>query len=724
MFKNLLVVIALLSSGLTMAQVSRKIDPQNCREGESVEYCRQHTHQNELLKDPAIRKKFEKDQDQLKAEEAAFVSKGKGDIPNKGTIYRIPVVFHILHNGGEENLSTAQIKDALFILNRDFARQNADADQVYTAFQGEPTNVEIEFVLATKAPNGACFSGITRTKNALTSDGSSGTNQVNAIVAGNDVFNGQWPGNKYLNIFVCKDIGGAAGYTYLPGAQGTNMRNGIWVLQNYVGSIGTGSVYRSRTLTHEVGHWLNLPHVWGGTNNPGLPTNCSSNSDDGVLDTPETIGNTSCNWLANTCSLDNAYWGFDKVDNVENYMDYSYCSKMFTAGQVLRMRTAATSSVGGRNNVISAANLVAVGADSNLTICKADFFSSKPDICVGQSVTFNDASYNNVQTWNWSFPGGTPSTSTAQNPTVSYSAPGYYDVTLTASDGTTTMTETKTGYVLVLPNGITLPYTEGFEQYQSLTDTSFWRAQSNAGNKFELFTGTGSEGNKCVRLRNFGQPSDEEDNLVSRSFDLSSLTANDTVTFTFKYAHRKRTAQDYEALRFQVSNNCGVSWSTRKTLTGSVLSNAVVTTEWTPNASDFIQVHVTGINSTYFGANLQTRFNFVSGGGNNLYIDQINFYLGQPIGNLGLEEMDLVQDLMLFPNPTEGDINLKFFANQAADVVLTMQDITGKSLKRNIIKASSGENLVITETTGLSAGIYFLKVQAGNSVQTRQFVVK
>ncbi len=722
MFRNITFLFALLLSTTTFSQVTRTIDPQNCREGETVEYCRQHTHNNELLKDPAYRKQFEKDQAQLKAEEATFVSKGKGDIPNKGVIYRIPVVFHVLHNGGVENISRAQIMDALFILNRDYARQNADADFVYTPFQGEPTNVEIEFVLATKAPNGACFSGITRTKNPITSDGSSGTNQVNAIIAGNDVFNGQWPGNKYLNIFVCQDIGGAAGYTYLPGAQGTNMRNGIWVLQSYVGSIGTGNVSRSRTLTHEVGHWLNLPHVWGGTNNPGLASNCSLSSDDGVADTPQTIGNTSCNYFANTCSLDNAYWGFDKVDNVENYMDYSYCSKMFTAGQALRMRTAANSSVGGRNNVISASNIIAVGADSNFVLCKADFISTKRDICVGGTVTFTDDSHNGVQSWNWSFPGGTPSTSTAQNPTVTYSTPGTYSVTLTSSDGASSLTETKTGYVVVVPAGVPLPYAEGFEGYSDITNpNSFWRPRSTAGNQFELYTGTGSEGNKCVRLRNYGQPAGDEDDLESNSFDLSNLGTSDTVTFSFKYAHRKRAASDYEQLRFQVSNNCGVSWATRKTITGSVLSNAVVTTEWTPTPADFVQVHVTGINNSYFGPTLQTRFSFISGGGNNLYIDQINFYVGQPVG---IDELNIVQDLVLYPNPTEGDINLKFFANQSADVVLFVQDLTGKVLKRHIVKASTGENLVITDTNDLSAGIYFLKVQSGNSYQTLQFVVK
>src|SRR5690606_12694505 len=111
--------------------------------------------------------------------------------------------------------------------------------------------------------------------------------------------------------------GGAAGYTTYPSNwSGTSMSNGIKILHNYVGRIGTSSNSVSTALSHEVGHWLNLAHLWGDSNNPGLPGNCSD--DDGVNDTPNTIGWTSCNLSGTTC---------DGVkDNVENFMEYSYCS--------------------------------------------------------------------------------------------------------------------------------------------------------------------------------------------------------------------------------------------------------------------------------------------------------------------------------------------------------------------------------------------------------------
>ena len=124
----------------------------------------------------------------------------------KATIYTIPVVFHVLHFGGVENISDEQILNELFILNRDYRKQNADTANVHPDFQGMPADIEV----------GQCFSGITRTFSPMSFQGADGGAQVDAIVAGNNVYNGQWAGNKYLNIFICGDIGGAAGYTYKP----------------------------------------------------------------------------------------------------------------------------------------------------------------------------------------------------------------------------------------------------------------------------------------------------------------------------------------------------------------------------------------------------------------------------------------------------------------------------------------------------------------------------
>ena len=306
------------------------IDKQNCREGENVEYCKTHKVMHNLKANPAFLRTYLADQKELKELEDSISNTDRSN-----TVYKIPLVFHVLHNNGNENISDQQIHDAVDILNRDYRLQNSDANNVQSVFDGMPADIEIEFALATKAPNGQCFSGITRTISPLT-ESENNDNQIAAIISENDVYNGQWAGNRYLNIFVCAYIGGAAGYTYTPYSNNTSMYNGIRVLHDYVGSIGTSGSYSSRTLTHEVGHWLNLEHTWGPNNNPGNASSCSD--DDYISDTPRCIGVSSCNLTSNYCDGDNNYWGFDIVDNVENYMDYSYCSKMFTSGQKNRMR--------------------------------------------------------------------------------------------------------------------------------------------------------------------------------------------------------------------------------------------------------------------------------------------------------------------------------------------------------------------------------------------------
>ncbi|MCB0765141.1 MAG: hypothetical protein KDB84_10580, partial [Flavobacteriales bacterium] len=247
----------------------------------------------------------------LEAETASFDAASRG-----GSTYTIPVVFHIIHNNGIENISDAQVEDAIRILNEDFNKLNADWDNVRPEFLNIVGDVGVNFALATKDPQGNCTRGITRTVSALTDDG---TQDMKDLI--------QWPRNKYLNVWTCAYADGAAGYTYTPGtANFFSSGDGIVLLHNYTGAIGTSSPGRSRALTHEVGHWINLSHTWGSSNEPGIATNC--NGDDNVSDTPNTIGWTSCNLSGTTCG---------SLDNVENYMDYSYCSKMFTNGQATRM---------------------------------------------------------------------------------------------------------------------------------------------------------------------------------------------------------------------------------------------------------------------------------------------------------------------------------------------------------------------------------------------------
>jgi len=717
--KHLLTLFVAFFVLSTSAQVKTKntFDPSNAREGEGVEYCHQHKKMAALMQNPEYQ--YHRMMDSLEEFQLA-----KKPI-QKGTVYKIPVVFHVLHNNGVENISDEQIYDAIEKMNRDYRLLNQDANNVHAEFQGMPADIEVEFLLASKAPNGQCFKGITRTLSPMSYQGDDGGDQVAAIIAGNDVFNGTWPGNKYLNVFICGDIGGAAGYTTKPsGWSATQMTNGIWILHDYVGSIGTSSIGSSRTMTHEVGHWLNLDHTWGPNNNPGTASSCST--DDNVQDTPNCIGVQACIMSSNTCNSDNAYWGFDIRDNVENYMDYSYCSKMFTEGQKTRMRTALQSNNTGRANVISAANLVAVGAGAAPYLCKADFTSTRSTICVGDTLQFTDESYNLVNGWNWVFTGGTPATSTSQNPIVVYNTPGVYNVSLTASDGGTTDAEVKNNFIRVLPAPATIPFWEGFESYASLNNLINWEVINQENNNaFTIENTTAYSGNQCAKLVNFGQAPSNIDELISSPIDLSVVPANGTVTLSFRYSYRKKLAADYEYLKVFITGDCGESWVQRKTLGGTQLGSIALATSWKPSSqADWATVHMTNVTSNYFEQNFRVKFRFEGEGGNNFYLDDINLYGGSPSNTivLGVNEDQTLNNITLYPNPVQDELSVEYSATSASEITVSIVDMAGKQVQAHRIQSNAGQNVIMMDTKELAAGKYTLLLQGNSGKTTLPFI--
>ena len=710
-----------LSTGV-MAQSSNEVVGNWCGTSQRMNSMWNNPQTNDILT-----------QDQLLREQEAL---NPVNVP-KGTIYRIPTVFHILHNGGAENISEEQIFNAIEVMTRDFRKQNADTTELPLVFDTIAGDAEIEFVLATKAPDGTCFQGYTRTQSPLTHEGDDGGAQVDAIRNGNDVYQGNWPSDQYLNVFVIADAGGAGGYTNYPSNWNLgDMSNGIWILHTQFGEIGTSSPSGGRSMTHEVGHWLNLPHTWGSNNDPGSGT-CDidigwggqDNNDDGVADTPRCLGTSSCSMAHNSCSNDDidGYWTMDVPDNVQNYMDYALsCQTMFTLGQVDRMRTAITSSVGGRNNLWTPGNLTATGADGDVYLCETRFSADRTSICSGEVVQFTDESFNSVNGWEWTFAGGTPATSTDQHPTVTYNTPGIYEVSLTATDGTTDETETKTGYIRVVPSSSSLPFLEGFESFSTLDDIDEWEVINLNGNGFELEAATGLNSAKSARLLNYGQTVGSMDELVASPVDLSAAT---DITLSYRYAYKRRNSADEDRMRVFVTNNCGDSWAVRNTLLLNIITADIQTAPFTPaSESDWKTVHVTNITSTYFVDNFRFKFAFEAGGGNNMYLDNINIYEGEPsdelvVGITDLEDTEL-SGLTLYPNPTDSELNVEFTVESTQDIVLSMQDLTGKIVQQHLIKAETGANHVFIETSGMAAGVYFLEIYVGGSKETRQVIVK
>ena len=232
---------------------------------------------------------------------------------NQNPVVTIPVVFHVVYRTSTENISDAQIQSQLDILNEDFRRLNADADNTWP----QAADTQIEFCLASFDPQGNPSTGILRVPTTVNGFGTNDAVKFSSQ-GGSDA----WPRDEYLNFWVCNIGGGILGYAQFPG--GSASTDGVVCGYQYTGNIGTATApfNLGRTATHEVGHWLNLRHIWG---------DGACGASDFVDDTPDSDGpNYGCAIGNVACST---------VDMVQNYMDYSddACMNLFTQGQTDRM---------------------------------------------------------------------------------------------------------------------------------------------------------------------------------------------------------------------------------------------------------------------------------------------------------------------------------------------------------------------------------------------------
>lgn len=231
---------------------------------------------------------------------------GGGDpTPDNLGVINIPVYVHVVYSNSNENISNAQITSQINILNDDFRKTNNDANQIPSEFSGVAADSEITFTLA----------GTFRYSDSRTSWGTN-----NAVKSDYPPITPQ----THLNIWVCNIGGGILGYAQFPG--GNSATDGVVVSPQYFGSTGyvAAPFDGGRTTTHEVGHYLNLRHIWG---------DGRCRQDDFVADTPSSDRpNYGCPSYPTAHCRSN--------DMTMNYMDYvdDACMYMFSEGQKARMR--------------------------------------------------------------------------------------------------------------------------------------------------------------------------------------------------------------------------------------------------------------------------------------------------------------------------------------------------------------------------------------------------
>ncbi len=343
--------------------------------------------------------------------------------------HTIPIVFHIVHGGGAENVTDSQIQEAVKLVNEDYNGLDEDRNSVVSAFSNIYADVGFKFVLARLDPNGNPTDGITRNLDK------SNTNQTNG--GEGDMKNKyRWPRDKYLNVYVIRAAGLESGsaWAYLPGVNETF--DGVVSSHWAVGRTGTATPTHYKIMTHEIGHWANLNHTFIG--------GCTGNGDN-VSDTPPCTTGSGCNLTDSPCGT---------LANRQNYMDYGDCTVMFTEGQKSRMVAALNGSASSRNNLSTTQNLTATGVIGQPV--SALFSIDKNFTTPGGSITFNEkseAEVGSVTSWVWSFPGGTPNSFNGKNPpAIVYNTSGVYDVTLTVGNGSSSNTITKKDYINVSTN--------------------------------------------------------------------------------------------------------------------------------------------------------------------------------------------------------------------------------------------------------------------------------
>jgi PKD repeat protein len=606
----------------------------------------------------------------------------------------IPVVFHVLHLNGSENISDAQIQSAISVLNIDYRKQNPDTTQIVTAFKNLAADVNVEFVLASLDPDGKCTNGITRHYDTHTD-----------WDVDQSFYTYTWPPAKYLNIYVVRSMtnSGAAAYTFLPGSVPASM-DAIVTLDNYVGKIGTSSSGRSRTLTHEVGHWLGLPHIWGSTNNPGV-----SCGDDGVSDTPITKGHSWCNLSSgSTCNP-------PTVENIQNYMNYSGCPRMFTIGQSNKMNGVLASTLADRDKVVSAQNMTATGiVNPNYNCAPKPEFVSTPYTCEGSQLTFTDHSYNGtVSSWEWSSPGAS-TISIMQNGVLTFTNSGLMPVKLKVGNSFGSDSLTKINFVTVMAaNGSTINVVQDFDS-GTYPNNQWIASVPQFGTGFAATNTVGASGSNCMYINNYLDNPSQPANLITPKYDLVNVTG---AQLTYKYAYAQK-GNSADELSVFVSTNCGQSWINMYTQAGSGMATAplpVNVTPYVPLSSEF-KTQVISLGPYQGNAKVHFRFEFTpdpGGAGNNFYLDDINVS-----GTVGLKEIFSSNDLDLYPNPAKTSVSIK---TNVLIRSVNIMDVIGKHVET--LEGSNAHEQTIT-VSHLSKGIYLLKISSDKGSVFKKLVIE
>lgn len=554
-------------------------------------------------------------------------------------VYQIPVVVHVFHKGESVgtgvNLSEDRIKAQIDSLTADFRRLNSDAINTPTDFLPVAADIEIEFVLAKQDPAGNPTNGIVRLQGSRNTYRASFDRPLLRSES-------SWPAEHYLNIYLL-DLQTFIGYASFPitdlegitNNSGDYTFDGVLVDYQYFGVNLSTPTFDSfgRTLTHEVGHWLGLRHIWG-------DGNCAA--DDFVDDTP--LADDDNGDYTSPCTFPNP--DDDEVcvsgepEMFQNYMDYTddVCMNLFTEGQKTRMRTVMDNAPN-RTSLITSPGLISPTQFSN-DLAAVDIISPEYVECSSNIIPVlkvenfgnTEVTSYDVQLYIDGSPNGSPqSIATPLSPlaadTVSFSAKAISSTPSSisfeiinvngGSDGNPTnntisrdITSTSTS---------NLPFTEDFEGPATVlgpNGASFPWEITNAPKN------TSSNQAFNFKAHNNAEWFGESTVFKTPVFDLTGLPSGDLV---FSYAHANPPNAFYDGLMIKASTDCGETFpDVIFSSFGPELATAPENEDYfTPsNQLEWVDTLLSITNYRDIDG-VQFAFIGINGSGNNIYIDDV-----------------------------------------------------------------------------------------------------
>ena len=550
----------------------------------------------------------------------------------------IPVVVHVVWNTTSENISDAQVISQINVLNEDFRKLNADWTGTPGVFQPLVADANIEFCLASVDPNGAATTGIVRRQTSTTSFSSN--NNVKFTSSGGD---DAWPSSSYLNMWVCDLGSGLLGYAQFPG--GPASTDGVVIDYQAFGNIGTAAApfNKGRSATHEVGHWLNLYHIWGDDG-----SGCTGS--DLVSDTPnQGPYNFGCPSFPHV-SCGNSPNG----DLFMNYMDYTddACMFMFSNGQSSRM--SALFGTGGARASLLTSN----GCGTPGTACNTP---------TGQATTAITAS---GATFNWSAASGA----------VSYNV--RYKLT-TSSTWINTTSSITSSSVTGLAACSTYEWqvqtvcSSGTSAYSASTGFSTTGCTSNCNSNYEE-NDVSSQATPISTNTNYYS-------YICPAYDDDWFSASNTSSQKNLKVTLTSLPADYDIFLYNPSGTLvGVSENGGTTNETIIYNNGPVGT---------YKVKVIGYN----GATHNT----------DSYILKVNRRVSPyRLDGTDDESESTIQTLNAFPNPSNDKVNIVFNSVEETEVVLRMFDMLGRELVTRKFVAEEGENTTAVNLSEYAIGCF------------------